>query len=219
MSSRLKIKAFILLFSLVFHSISHGQQDSVVYTPGLKMNDGIYLSYLDFRKNKTVSKEQIISDMDKNQQEFISKVMFQEKFSYKEKDEVLTKDTKSCWGFFQNNTFYVNYKNDFYRVPVFGAISYLVANVTVVTTGFYDPRFGYIGGSTTSKEIREFIIDFYNGEVVEFSMDRAEDMLSRDKILFDEYKKLSRRKQKEQIYRYIRKYNELHPVYFLNSLR
>jgi hypothetical protein len=46
-------------------------------------------------------------------------------------------------------------------------------------------------------------------------MDQVELLLARDKGLYDEFKKLSNKKQKEQIFRYIRRYNEAHPVYFL----
>jgi len=53
------------------------------------------------------------------------------------------------------------------------------------------------------------------GVVIEFKMNEAELLLARDKGLYEEFKKLSNRKQKEQIFRFIRKYNEAHPVYFL----
>ena len=46
-------------------------------------------------------------------------------------------------------------------------------------------------------------------------MDAVEELLGKDKALYEEYKKLSRRKQREQVYKYIRKFNEMHPVYFL----
>ncbi len=63
--------------------------------------------------------------------------------------------TIDTWGFIQNNTFYVNFRENFYRIPVFGAISFLVANVTVMNPGFYDPRFGYSSAGANTREIRE----------------------------------------------------------------
>jgi hypothetical protein len=210
MFRRLVLSAILLTGLNLF-----SQTDSIAYPNQAKMEDGIYLNYDDFRRNKPITKEQIVSDMDKSQLEFIGKTIFNEKFSYKLNGETITTASKNAWGFFQNNTFYVNYKGDFYRIPVFGAISYLVANVTVVNPGFYDPRFGYSTGSSTSKEIREFVMNFYDGKVAEFNMNDVELLLERDPTLFAEYKKLSNRKQKEQVYRFIRKYNDLHPVYFL----
>jgi hypothetical protein len=206
----------VLLF-IVNLKLIIAQSDSVMFDP-LKTGDGIYLSYDDFRKNKIITKDQVVSSLDKDQQEFIGKVMFNETFSYKQPNgDVATVETKKAWGYFQNNTFYVNVNNDFYRVPVFGSISYFVANVTVVNVGFYDPRFGYGAGSSRTREIREFLMNYHNGSIVEFNMDRAEELLSRDAELYKEFKKLGHRKQKEQVYRYIRKYNELHPVYYLKG--
>jgi hypothetical protein len=39
-------------------------------------------------------------------------------------------------------------------------------------------------------------------------------LLSRDEALYKEFKALKRKKKKEQISRFIKKYNEAHPVHF-----
>lgn len=210
----MRILCSLVVLLLITCSTGVAQQDSVIFPTEIK--DGIYLSYADFRRNNTVTKEQIISDIDKEQLEFIGKAMNQPTISFNGNGGLVSFEPKTAWGFFQNKTLYVNFREEFYRVPVFGSICYLVATVTVINPGFYDPMFGY--GATTgnrSKEIREFIVNFYDGKVVEFNMDKAEELLSRDATLYAEYKKLSRRKQRDQVYRYIRKYNDLHPVYFL----
>ena len=203
---------FLVLFMLTV--FAKAQTDSTAFPINSRIEDGIYLSYQDFRHNRAIKKDDIESSEDKSQQEFMSKVLFQEKLKVMYNGNSIVVEPKKIWGYFQNNTLYVNYQGDFYRVPVFGSICYLVANVTVVNSGFYDPRFGYSMGGT-SKELREFMMDFYEGLPQEFSMDKAEALISRDPTLYEEYKKLGRRKQKEQIYRYIRKYNEAHPIYFL----
>ncbi len=205
----------LILLLCLLHLSCISQADSVMHSPDARLEDGIYLSYIDFRKNKNIRKQQIVSKLDKEQLEFIGKVIFEEKFSFEENGAVITVESKNAWGYVQNNTVYVNFKDEFYRVPVFGSVSFLVANVTVINPGFYDPRFGMSTGGGTTKEIREFLMNFYDGIVTEFTLKTAESLLARDKVLFEEYKKLSRRKQKEQIYGYIRKYNALHPVYFL----
>jgi len=207
-------KALLFLAFLLFNLLVTAQNDSVMYNVGNRLPDGVYVSYEDFRRNAAIVKEQIISKEDKEQLEFVGKVLATATFSYNQNDILHTLESKRCWGYVQNNTFYINYKGDFYRVPVLGSISYLVASVTVVNNGFYDPRFGYMG-ATTTKEIREFVFNFYDGVLMECTTDRVDELLSRDKTLFEEYKKIPRRKQKEQMYHFIRKYNELHPVYFL----
>lgn len=190
------------------------QTDSVMYNKDLRLEDRVFLTYQDFREMAGVKKDRIISKEEKRQLEFLSKVLFETTFSYKEEEGILTLKSKDVWGYLQNNTFYVNYKGDFYRVPVFGSISYLVANVTVVNPGFYDPRFGYSTGSTTTKELREFLMSFYNGQIEPFTLSRAEELLSADIQIYAEYSKLNRRKKKEQVYSFLRRFNQAHPVYF-----
>lgn len=203
----------IFVFAVMFGTLV-SQTDSTVFRLDDRMPDGIYLSYLDFRYNRRVSPQELESKEDKTQQEFLTKALYQDKITFTRDGQSQTVESNKVWAYFQNNTFYLNYKGDFYRVPVFGSICYLVANVTVVNPGFYDPRFGYTGGGT-SRELRQFVMDVYEGVPTEFAVDKVEAMLARDSLLYADYKKLSRRKQKEEIYRYIRKYNEAHPLYFL----
>lgn len=211
----MKIK-LVVLFGLLFTYILKGQADSVVVPSDLNVPDAIFITYNDFRYNKGVLKDQIISSINKEQLDFVGKCLDKETINYNDGPTTKEVSSKTVWGFIQNKTFYINFKGSFYRVPVFGSICYLVATVEVVGVGFYDPMFGPgMGSSGRRQEVREFLINFYDGIVNEFKMDQAETLLSRDKILYAEFKKLNRRKQKEQIFRYIRKYNEAHPVHFL----
>jgi len=211
-----RAKLIALLSAVLFNTLLFAQNDSVVVPADLNMPDAVYITYNDFRYNKGILKDQIVSASNKDQLDFIGKCLDKETLSFNDGQNTTEVSSKTVWGFVQNKTFYINYKGSFYRVPVFGSICYLVATVEVVGVGYYDPMFGPgIGGSGRRQEVREFLINFYDGQVTEFKMDEAELLLSRDKILFDEFKKLSRRKQKEQIFRYIRKYNEAHPVHFL----
>ncbi|MEO6303054.1 MAG: hypothetical protein ABIP51_07760 [Bacteroidia bacterium] len=211
------MKAILLtLFALLLTYILPSQTDSVQVPLDLNITDGVFLTYADFRFNKGISKEQIISTNNKDQLDFIGKTLEKETFIFQDSQKTTTISSNSVWGYFQNKTLYINYKGVFYRVPVFGSVCYLVATVEIVGVGFYDPMYGAgVNNGGRRQEIREFLINFYDGIITEFRMDEAEFLLGRDKELFVEYKKLSRRKQKEQIFRYIRKYNDKHPVYFL----
>ncbi len=202
-----------LLFCTLLKGFLIAQVDSIIVPADLGIADAVYISYFDFRHNKGVLKEQISSTINKEQLDFVGKTLDQETFTYSDGQKTAEIKSNTIWGFVQNKTLYINYKGSFYRVPVFGSICYLVATVEIVGAGFYDPMFGY--GSGRRQEVREFLINFYDGIITEFKMDEAEILLGRDKLLYAEFKKLNRRKQKEQIFRYIRKYNEAHPVYFL----
>jgi len=203
---------FLLCFSL---PILHGQ-DSVQYIIGKPIQDAIFLSYEDFRHQSGIFKDSIDFPGDKDQLEYLSKSLDQEKFHYKTKGQKISVTSNQVWGYVQNGTFYVNFNKVFYRIPVFGSISFLVAMVEVRQTGFYDPRFGGYTGSMVTTEQREFIMNFYEGKLKELKQNEVELLLSRDKELYKEYSALSSRKQKEQLYRFIRKYNQNNPVYFLN---
>jgi len=209
-----QIKIIVVFICQLFVSFCFGQPDSVLVPSDLNMPDAVFLTYQDFRHNKGILKEQISSSINKEQLDFLVKTLEKETFSFSQSQKTYSLSSKTVWGFFQNKTLYINFRGSFYRVPVFGSICYLAATVEVTGVGFYDPMFGS-GYSSKRQEVREFLINFYDGAVAEFNMDDAQLLLSRDKLLFGEYKKLNRRNQREQIFRYIRKYNETHPVYFL----
>jgi len=65
-----------------------------------------------------------------------------------------------------------------------------------------------------TREIKEFLLDFYHNDLSLFTIEKAEEYLKRDPEIYKEYNTLSNKKKKELISRYIRQYNEKHPVYF-----
>ncbi|MCE3228283.1 MAG: hypothetical protein K0S32_2834 [Bacteroidetes bacterium] len=202
----------LFLLSIIFLT---AQKDSIQYTENV-LTEGIYTSYEDFRKNNPITKNEIETVINKDQLDFFGKVIDQLKFSYEKNGVKQTVESKNMWGFYQNKTLYVNYKEMFYRVPVFGSICYLVAVVEVPTyyPGYYGPG-GMSGSGVKTKEIREFVINFYDGKVEELNFEKVELLLSRDEELYKEFKALKRKKKKELISRFIKKYNEKHPIHFL----
>lgn len=209
------IRRIYVVLSLFYSFLSAAQKDSVIFNENFNLSEGIYLTHDDFRKNSPVLKEEIETNINKDQLDFFGKVIDQLKFTYVRNGIKNTIEAKNAWGFYQNKTLYVNYRDIFYRVPVFGSICYLVALVEVPAyfPGPYGP--GYGTSNIKTKEIREFIINFYDGIVQELNLEKVENLLSRDEVLYKEFKTLKRKKKKEQISRFIKKYNEAHPVYFL----
>lgn len=213
------LRLFFLFALTVYAVFIPAQQDSVLYDTSKPLPDGVFLTYWDFRHNQPVLKEQVVSDMNPELLDYVGKALEKEKLVYKQDGNTLNIASKEVWGYVQNGTYYVNYKGKFYRIPVFGAISYFIAIVEVKQSGFYDPRFGTYTGSTVTQEQREFYMNFYDGVLRELKQDEVERILERDKSLYAEFAALSKRKQKEQLYRFIRRYNESHPVYFLRLNR
>lgn len=207
---------YILLCTFSLQLVS--QTDSVLVTELAPFNDGLYLTHSDHRHNKPIPKQDIVTKINKDQVDFFYKVTSEKTLEYLANGASLTIDPKTIWGFVQNHVLFINYKGVFYRVPVFGSISYFVGviEVTGYYTGVYDPMYGMGGGrAIKTKELSEFILNYYEGKVYPFEMDLLDKLLSTDEVVYKEFKSLSRRKRQKQVTRFIRMYNDRHPVHYL----
>lgn len=211
---------YVLFLSFFcFLQIQLRAQDSVAYAKDFRLYEGLYLSYQDFRYNWPIPKEKINTKINKDQLDFYSKLLEeQEMIDYVERDGAEAKvKTEKVWGYCQNNIIYINQDNNFFRIPVFGAISNFIGTVEVV--GYspgYDPFMNAPMNSTAAKtrEIRQYLFDFYSGEIVQFSIEKLEEYLKRDEAIYKEFSALNKKKKKEFATKYIRMYNEKHVVYF-----
>lgn len=207
----------LILFFLLFQ-YKGMSQDSVAYSKDFRLYEGLYLGYQDFRYNWPISKEQIITNINKDQLDFYSKLVEQEFIEFKDRDGSVQKvKSEQVWGYCQNNIIFINQDKNFYRIPVFGAISNFIGTVEVISySPGYDPFMNSPINSRSYKtrEIRQFLFDFYTGEIVPFSIEKLEEYLKRDEPIYKEYVSLSKKKRKEFATKYIRLYNEKHLVYF-----
>lgn len=193
-------------------------QDSVAYSKDFRLYEGLYLGYADFRYNWPIPKEKIITKINKDQLDFYTKLIEGEFVEFYERDGSVSKvRSEKVWGYCQNNIIFLNQNKKFFRIPVFGAISNFIGTVEVLSySPGYDPFMNAPIGSTSVKtmEIRQFLFDFYSGEITPFSTEQLEEYLKRDEAVYKEYTALSRKKKKELATKYIRMYNESHQVYF-----
>lgn len=209
-----------LIYTLIILSLftKSKAQDSVAFSKDFRLYEGLYLGYQDFRYNWPIPKEKIITKINKDQLDFYSKLIEEDFIEYQERDGSISKiKPEHVWGYCQNNIIFINQDKNFYRIPVFGSISNFIGTVEVLSySSGYDPLMNAPMNSTAFKtrEIRQFLFDFYSGEIVPFSIDKTEEYLKRDEALFKEFSALSKKKKKEQAFKYIRLYNEKHPVYF-----
>lgn len=214
----MRLSAVYLLCCFFLFSKISVSQDSVVFNKDFRLYEGLYLGYQDFRYNWPIPKEKIITKINKDQLDFYSKLIEGDIIEYEERDGSVHKvKPELVWGYCQNNIIFINQDKNFYRIPVFGAISNFIGTVEVVNySPGYDPFMNAPMNSRAYKtrEIRQFLFDFYSGEIVPFSIEKTEEYLKRDDAVYKEYSSLSRKKKKEQATKYIRMYNEKHPVYF-----
>ena len=210
------------------------QNDSLSFVPDVVLKDGVYLSYEDLKTNNPLPKENILVPGDKIQSDFISKTLTDNKeiiFTYK--NSQYRAEVSKIWGYCQNGNVYIHYKGDkFWRITVFGNISHFMATFMVkryVNSGGYGMGgmgmgFGGMGGMgygmggpsvpVIQAETHEFLLDYYTGEIEECTPTYLEALLSRDASLYAQYMKLKKKKRKEFMIMYIRKYNAAHPVSF-----
>jgi hypothetical protein len=78
---------------------------------------------------------------------------------------------------------------------------------------YYSPYSPYGQPNTSRTELKQYIIDFESGKVLEFDTDNTKLLLMKDNQLYEEYVQLSKKKQKELMFVYIRKFNEKNPLY------
>jgi len=67
--------------------------------------------------------------------------------------------------------------------------------------------------TTRTREMRQYLIDFISGQVLEFDLDAVKSVLINDEELYAEFNGLKKRQQKELMFFYIRRFNEKNPLY------
>ena len=220
----------IFLF-LALLSKTFSQNDSLPPTDEVVLKDGVYLSFNDLKNNNPLPKENIVINGDKTQPDFISKTLSDNKeiiFSYK--GSQYKAEVNKIWGYCQNGIISVNYLGKFSRITLFGTISHFLATIAVtryVNNGGYGMGMGGMGYGgmgygmggpsvkQTVNETHEFLLDFKTGDIAECTTTNLEVLLSRDMKLYEQYMNLKRKKRKEFMLLYIRKYDNEHPVSFI----
>ncbi len=233
----------LLWISLVIYSLPAtllpGQDTGgmVKYTPDFRFNDGIYLNFDQVKQNRPIPKAKLLTSIDYNDREFFKKLMEMDKIYFYDNMGVRQEIVKNTiWGYARNGVLYVQVQENFNRITFVGSICHFVADVTTYDSrynnspyGYYDPyyspysygsyyspysAYSYPSRSNMSRtELKQYLIDFETGKVLEFDVANTELLLMKDTTLYDEYVQLARKKKKELMFVYIRKFNEKNPLF------
>jgi hypothetical protein len=214
----------------------------VKYTPDFRFNDGIYLNFEQLKANSPIPKAKLLTSADYNDREFYSRVFAADKIYFYDDLGIRQEVAKDqIWGYSRNGVIYVMIQGNFNRITFVGNICHFVADITTVDThnnyyspyGYYDPYYyspysysGYGGYSpygsyyspygssqSTRNELKQYIFDFESGKVMEFTVDNVQLLIMKDPSVYDEYVQLPKKKQKELMFVYVRKFNEKNPLY------
>jgi hypothetical protein len=232
----------VVFFLTIILPVTIQSQDpdrKVKYSPDFKFRDGIYLNFEQIKANSPIPKAKILTSADYNDREFFNKLFESDKIYFYDEIGVRQEVLKSnIWGFARNGVLYVQVQDNFNRITFVGTICHFVADVTTYDTrynnyspyGYSDPYYspyGYGGyspygsyynspyrqQSVARNELKQYIFDFETGKVIDFTTDNVELLLMKDPSVYDEYVQLPRKKKKELMFVYIRKFNEKNPLY------
>lgn len=221
--------AIALLGIFLWTSAQQDNSDELVkYDPDFEFNDGFYANFNMVKANSPIPATRIVSEVDLFDRDYYDKVVARDDIIFYDKNGVKqTIKSKNLWGYARNGVLYINVGQAFHRISFVGSICHFVASVTTYNANYYDP-YGYNPYNYNSyynnrymapqtrqanTELRQYLMDFESGEVLEYDMDGVEILLMKDPELHDEYVSLSRRKKGQLKFVYIRKYNEKHPLY------
>ena len=214
----------------------------VKYTPDFRFKDGIYLNFDQVKTNNPIPKAKILTSADYNDREFFNTVFASDKiYFYDEMGVRQEVDKNEIWGFSRNGVIYVMIQGEFNRITFVGSICHFVADVTTYDRynnnyyyspyGYYDPYYyspyRYYGSyypynpyyspyrsyNNSRNELRQYVFDFETGKIMEFSVENVKLLLMKDPALYEEYVQLPRKKKKELMFVYVRKFNENNPLY------
>lgn len=214
-----KILLFIFLLNyIVIYPQSVDSIKKIPYTPEYRFKDGLFLNFDQVKNNMPILKSRIITTVDFNDPDFFNKILVNEEISYY--DELGMKQNvkiKSLWGYAKNGNLFIRMYDNFNRITYVGNICHFIATIYVTYQSYYDPyyynpyyyyRYGDRPMNYSRSEIRQFIIDFENGKIMDYDESNIAIILMRDPELHDEYEGLKKRKQKQLKFYYIRKFNE-----------
>jgi hypothetical protein len=233
------LMTFILSGCLLIPLFGQEKEGMVKYTPDFRFNDGIYLNFDQVRLNSPIPKAKLLTSVDYNDREFFKKILEMDNIYFYDNMGVRQEIAKNTiWGYARNGVLYVQIQENFNRITFIGSICHFVADITTYDNryynspyGYYDPYYSPYGygnyyspynsyyspysrqSNMARTEVKQYLIDFESGKVLEFDIENTELLLMKDNQLYEEYVQLSRKKKKELMFVYVRKFNDKNPLY------
>jgi hypothetical protein len=208
------MKPPVVVIALLLMLRLHAQTDSVMYVQGFAFNPGIYLSYQQFLSNSPVPKNAVVFEGDSTRLDYLKLALSKDHVQWRDTSGKLqTTKVSSLWGYSENNAVYVRWNYAFNRIVVIGKVCHFTAyqtNYMYTGPGTY-PNQQY---GTPVESLQQYLLDTETGSILDYNTTNMEAILKRDPVLFAEYSSLKRRQKKDQLFLFLRKYNEKHPLYF-----
>ncbi len=192
----------------------HAQDETIgweTYYTGFGLKEGVYADFNAFRlNNPTVPKEKLrdgdglpVSDI----RRVVSKLTWQP-----DTGGVVTIRKERLWGFCQNDAVYIAAGNGFYRLGIVGSLSHMLYEMSYRD---WDP-YMYPYGGVTRTILMQQMLHMETGEFLPFNAGGMAHALQHDPVLLEEFNGLPKkqRNKDEVVFRFLRMYNERHPLRF-----
>jgi hypothetical protein len=219
---------YLLPLIVLDPAVALSQKDTIImvkFNPEFKFEDGVYLNFQQVRSNSPIPKSRLLTTTDYEDKDFFDNIVNSKTVSFY--DPLGVKQTVKAddiWGFSRNGILYIRLDNNYHRITIVGQICHFVATVTTYDTRYYDPyyynpynyynyRYGAYPTTSSSSEMRQYLLDFNTGTVMDYDIESVKVMLMKDPELHDEFVALRKKKQKQMKFLYIRKFNERNPLY------
>jgi len=211
---RIRLILFVLFVGLGISSMA--QVDTLVrFTPNFQFKDGVYMSIEEFQANCPSLLQKDLLDRKGRPAEGL---WTENKRLYTLRNDTLVLLPKGdVWGFSEKGKVYLVKDGRQKRLQIIGSICHivLIEEVEDFTTNNNFGRNRYNSRSNVREVNREFMIDFEEGEMIDFDLENFSEILSRDDILYQEFEKIKSKRVKQQMkFHFLTKYNEKYPIYF-----
>ena len=211
--------------------------DKVIrFTNDFRFREGFYLSFEQVKNNRPIPKSRILTSIDHRSNTFFDQVTQLKTITYFD-DFGNSQDveTSRLWGYSKNGILYINVQGNFNRITIVGSICHFVATITTFSSRYNNPYgyspygyspygymyspygyspYGYGSPNQRTTELRQFLLDFNTGKVLEYDTRNVLMLLMTDPELHDEFASLRSRRQQQLRFNFVRRFNERHPLYF-----
>ena len=180
------MKARFLSVFLLISLFSHAREkenavvyvkDSIAYSRDYVFKEGIYIDIKDFKSNKPLTKEQIITDYPKNQPDFWEQIAIKQNIVYKDLNGNEKKvNTNNVWGYSQNQSVYVNatklISREYKKLNVIGSLCYYAEAYSTSVDGM------------RVNQAKQYVMNTSTGTIVDFNLANMENILKADPEIY-----------------------------------
>ncbi|NNC83859.1 MAG: hypothetical protein HKN79_09785 [Flavobacteriales bacterium] len=205
------MKGFLCIAIIFFTIPVLGQRDTLGrYSPGFKFKDGLYTAFQEFKDNcPAYPIDQLRDEMGNT----LDRIDAEQPWFIASQDSLLAVSKDSIWGFSSSGKVYLKNQDFFDRMVVIGTLCHVIHREEIMD--YNNTLYNGFTYAPVRREVQvEFFVDMRTGEKYEFNEKNLSEQISDDPILRSSYSQLTRKKRKENMFRFLHTYNQNHPIYF-----